>query len=126
MTSKELNQISKIKTFIEQEMRVIDMFQKTRRREYVDSRRIFFCVLRNKFLLTYQAIGDMAERDHATIIYAIKTFENIIKIDKLLNITYQKTLEEVEFITSTPELTRREEILYKIEKLNEELLCLVD
>ena len=68
----------------------------------------------------------MAERDHATIIYAIKTFENIVKIDKLLNITYQKTLEEVEFITSTPDLTRREEILYKIEKLNEELLCLVD
>jgi chromosomal replication initiation ATPase DnaA len=126
MKQKELNQISRIKTFIEQEMNLVDMFKKTRRREYVDSRRIFFCILRNKFLLTYHAIGEISERDHATIIYAIKTFENIIKIDRSLNSIYQKTLEEVEFITSVPKLTRKEEILNKIKKLNQELLSLVD
>ena len=121
MKQKELNQINEIKTFIEQ-----DMFKKSRKREYVDSRRIFFYILRNKFLLTYYAIGEISQKDHATIIYAIKTFENLIKIDKVLNSTYQKTLERVELITSVPKTTRREDILNKIEELNKELSCLVD
>jgi len=126
MILKKINQTNKIKTFIEEEMNLSDIFKKTRRREYVDSRRIFFYILRNKFLLTYQEIGSISKRDHATIIHAVKTFEYIVKQDVVLNSVYQKTLEQVEFITSVPKITRKEEILNKIEELNKELLCLVD
>ena len=126
MILKKINQTNKIKTFIEEEMNLSDIFKKTRRREYVDSRRIFFYILRNKFLLTYQEIGSISKRDHATIIHAVKTFEYIVKQDIVLNSVYQKTLEQVEFITSVPKITRKEEILNKIEELNKELLCLVD
>lgn len=126
MKSNKLNQINEIKTFIEEEMNLGDMFKKTRRREYVDSRRIFFYILRNRFLLTYEEVGKISKRDHATIIHSVKTFDYIVKRDIVLNSIYQKTLERVELVTSVPKTTRKEEILSKIEKLNKELLSLVD
>ena len=126
MKSNKLNQINEIKTFIEEEMNIDDMFKKTRRREYVDSRRIFFYILRNRFLLTYEEVGKISKRDHATIIHSVKTFEYIVKQDIVLNSIYQKTLERLELITSVPKTTRREDILNKIEELNKELLSLVD
>ena len=50
-----------IKLLIEQEMEIENIFKNTRRREYVDARRILFYILRNKFLLTYFEIGILKE-----------------------------------------------------------------
>jgi len=113
-----------IKVLIEQEMEIDSIFKKTRRREYVDSRRILFYILRNNFLLTYFEIGRISKRDHATIIHAIKDFDYIIKADPILNGVYQKALERAEFITTYSPEARKEEIIKKIEQLNEELLTL--
>jgi chromosomal replication initiation ATPase DnaA len=113
-----------IKILIEQEMEIENIFKNTRRREYVDSRRILFYILRNNFLLTYFEIGRISKRDHATIIHAIKDFDYIIKADPILNGVYQKALERAEFITTYSPEARKEEIIKKIEQLNEELLTL--
>ena len=113
-----------IKILIEQEMEIDDIFKKTRRREYVDSRRILFYILRNNFLLTYFEIGRISKRDHATIIHAIKDFDYIIKADPILNGVYEKALERAEFITTYSPEARKEEIIKKIEQLNQELLTL--
>jgi chromosomal replication initiation ATPase DnaA len=113
-----------IKVLIEQEMEIDNIFKKTRRREYVDSRRILFYILRNNFLLTYFEIGRISKRDHATIIHAIKDFDYIIKADPILNGVYEKALEKAEFITTYSPEARKEEIIKKIEQLNEELLTL--
>ena len=113
-----------IKILIEQEMEIENIFKNTRRREYVDSRRILFYILRNNFLLTYFEIGRISKRDHATIIHAIKDFDYIIKADPILNGVYEKALERAEFITTYSPEARKEEIIKKIEQLNEELLTL--
>lgn len=113
-----------IKVLIEQEMEIDNIFKKTRRREYVDSRRILFYILRNNFLLTYFEIGRISKRDHATIIHAIKDFDYIIKADPILNGVYEKALERAEFITTYSPEARKEEIIKKIEQLNQELLTL--
>ena len=113
-----------IKLLIEQEMEIENIFKNTRRREYVDARRILFYILRNNFLLTYFEIGRISKRDHATIIHAIKDFDYIIKADPILNGVYQKALERAEFITTYSPEARKEEIIKKIEQLNEELLTL--
>jgi chromosomal replication initiation ATPase DnaA len=113
-----------IKVLIEQEMEIDDIFKKTRRREYVDARRMLFYILRNNFLLTYFEIGRISKRDHATIIHAIKDFDYIIKADPILNGVYEKALEKAEFITTYSPEARKEEIIKKIEQLNEELLTL--
>jgi len=113
-----------IKVLIEQEMEIDNIFKNTRRREYVDSRRILFYILRNNFLLTYFEIGRISKRDHATIIHAIKDFDYIIKADPILNGVYEKALERAEFITTYSPEARKEEIIKKIEQLNEELLTL--
>jgi chromosomal replication initiation ATPase DnaA len=113
-----------IKVLIEQEMEIDNIFKNTRRREYVDSRRILFYILRNNFLLTYFEIGRISKRDHATIIHAIKDFDYIIKADPILNGVYEKALEKAEFITTYSPEARKEEIIKKIEQLNEELLTL--
>lgn len=126
MKSNKLNQTNKIKTFIENEMNLNDIFKKTRKREYVDARRIFFYMLRNKFLLTYYEIGNISKRNHATIIHSLKTFEYIVEKDIVLNNIFQKALEETELIISMPKITKKEQLIRKIEKLNKELMCLVD
>jgi chromosomal replication initiation ATPase DnaA len=120
-----------IKLLIEQEMEIENIFKNTRRREYVDARRILFYILRNlfyilrnNFLLTYFEIGRISKRDHATIIHAIKDFDYIIKADPILNGVYEKALEKAEFITTYSPEARKEEIIKKIEQLNEELLTL--
>jgi|SaaInl47_10m_RNA_FD_contig_41_1783690_length_2151_multi_7_in_0_out_0_2 chromosomal replication initiation ATPase DnaA len=113
-----------IKVLIEQEMEIDNIFKKTRRREYVDARRMLFYILRNNFLLTYFEIGRISKRDHATIIHAIKDFDYIIKADPILNGVYEKALEKAEFITTYSPEARKEEIIKKIEQLNEELLTL--
>jgi chromosomal replication initiation ATPase DnaA len=113
-----------IKVLIEQEMEIDNIFKKTRRREYVDARRMLFYILRNNFLLTYFEIGRISKRDHATIIHAIKDFDYIIKADSILNGVYEKALEKAEFITTYSPEARKEEIIKKIEQLNEELLTL--
>lgn len=113
-----------IKVLIEQEMEIDNIFKKTRRREYVDARRMLFYILRNNFLLTYFEIGRISKRDHATIIHAIKDFDYIIKADPILNGVYEKALEKAEFIATYSPEARKEEIIKKIEQLNEELLTL--
>lgn len=113
-----------IKALIEQEMEIDNIFKKTRRREYVDARRILFYILRNKFLLTYFEIGRISKRDHATIIHAIKDFDYIIKVDSILNGVYEKALERADFITTYSPEARKEEIIKKIEQLNQELINL--
>lgn len=119
---KRLEQTNEIKKFIESEMCVDNIFKNTRRREYVDARRIFFYILRNKFLLTYHEIGNISNRNHATIIHAQKDFNFIIKGDVVLEAVYKKTLQKAEFILYKPLLTKREVLIKKIEELNQELL----
>ena len=52
--------------------------RKSRERKYIHKRIFFYYTLRNAGL-TYQRIGDMFNRHHATVLHGIKTYKNLKK-----------------------------------------------
>ena len=50
----------------------IDIKEKTRKRAYSDGRALFCYIVRKKTNFTYQCIGDYLNKDHATVMYAVK------------------------------------------------------
>ena len=57
------------------------------------ARQMFFYFVRNILGTTYQEIGKTYNYDHATIIYSIKTVENLLSYDK----EYKQLLKTIEF-----------------------------
>ena len=69
------------------------IFSRSRQREITSARQIFFYFVRNTLGTTYQEIGNTYNYDHATIIYSIKTVENLLSYDK----EYKQLLKRIEF-----------------------------
>jgi len=58
----------------------IDVSERTRKREVVDARRIFYKILRDMGM-QYTDIGKIHSKDHSTIIHAVTSFNDIYAID---------------------------------------------
>jgi sporulation-control protein spo0M len=65
---------------------------RSRKRVIVDARRLYCGILRNVFGLTFHQIGEMINKNHATIVHSIKIHDNFVKILK----SYKKNYEEIE------------------------------
>ena len=65
---------------------------KSRRGVVVDARRIYCGILRNIFGLTFHEIGDILNKNHATIIHNTNNHDIFVKILK----SYKKNYEEIE------------------------------
>ncbi len=64
----------------------------SRVRIIVDARRLYCGILRNIFRLTYQEIGDILNKNHATIIHNINQHDAFVRILK----SYKKNYDEIE------------------------------
>lgn len=63
------------------------LFIKSRKREIVICRQVCMWLMRRNLdnnLYSFQRIGDYFGKDHATVMYAIKTIENLLETDKEL------------------------------------------
>ena len=60
----------------------IDIRNKNRTTEYVDARAIFFALSKKLTRHSHSVIGSFLNRDHATSIHGIKTFNNLMATDK--------------------------------------------
>lgn len=58
----------------------IDVNERTRKREVVDARRIFYKILRDMGM-QYTDIGRIHSKDHSTIIHAVTSFNDIYAVD---------------------------------------------
>lgn len=65
---------------------------KSRIRKVVDARRLYSGILRNVFRLTFQEIGDILNKNHATILHNINQHDTFVRILK----SYKKNYEEIE------------------------------
>ncbi len=70
----------------------IDVSEKTRRREVIDARMIFYKILR-EMGNTLVSIGSIHNKDHSTIIHSIQTCENLMYVDKNLKERYNLVRE---------------------------------
>lgn len=65
---------------------------KSRVRKVVDARRLYCGLLRDIFHLTYQEMGNILNKNHATIIHNIQQHDTFVRILK----SYKKNYEEIE------------------------------
>ena len=64
-----------------------DVVERTRQREYVQARSIFYRFARDN-KQTLQAIGKFLERDHATVMHSLKKFEQDVEYDSAFRANY--------------------------------------
>ena len=64
-----------------------DVVERTRQREYVQARSIFYRFARDN-KQTLQAIGRFLERDHATVMHSLKKFEQDVQYDSVFRANY--------------------------------------
>ena len=64
-----------------------DVVDRTRQREYVQARSIFYRFARDN-KQTLQAIGKFLERDHATVMHSLKKFEQDVEYDSVFRANY--------------------------------------
>jgi len=68
------------------------IISKSRVRAVVDARRLYCGLLRDIFHLTYQEIGNMLNKNHATIIHNMRQHDTFVRILK----SYKRNYEEIE------------------------------
>ena len=64
-----------------------DVVERTRQREYVQARSIFYRFARDN-KQTLQAIGKFLKRDHATVMHSLKKFEQDVQYDSVFRANY--------------------------------------
>ena len=64
-----------------------DVVERTRQREYVQARSIFYRFARDN-KQTLQAIGQFLKRDHATVMHSLKKFEQDVQYDSVFRANY--------------------------------------
>ncbi len=76
----------------------LDVTKKTRKREYVYARSVYFKICREKTLASFREIGELVGRDHASVIHGIKVFDvlEVMKEERWLQV-YKSISREVEF-----------------------------
>ena len=67
-----------------------EFISSSRKREMVDSRMIYFAVARNLGGYTLSELGKSVNRDHATVMYAIRNYEHLSSYDESMKHKYYK------------------------------------
>ena len=85
----------------------ISLKSRSRERDFIDARSICYQIMRTEMGMSYQYIGIIFNKSHATVLSAVKKFPYLIKYDKGLERTYNKILnmwklESGDFVDLTP------------------------
>jgi chromosomal replication initiation ATPase DnaA len=92
----------------------------TRRREYVDARRIAYYILRNVHGFTFQSIAKEFNKNHASVIHGIRDFDFLLKSDENLYEIYNQSFDRI-----AQGDIRKEQIIEEIKQLQAEFLTLI-
>ena len=91
----------------------------TRKREYVDARRIAYKIFRATKMYSYSKIGSLFDKDHATILFGIKTAENLLDTEPSFKHNYLEALSVIGGLEG-----RKARIMERINQLKKELLTI--
>jgi len=106
---------------------IVEINTISRKTKFIYARAIIYSLMRNHLYMTYQAIGKVFNKNHATIIHATKELPFMLKYDKELNRKYEQIVadwlgDDIKE-AQTPELVRKN-LEDEINLLNLELLRL--
>ena len=112
--------IDDIKNIIQEESGLDNILKNTRKRNYVDARRIYYHILRNYHYLSLDKIGKLAgNRNHATVLHGLRNVDFLIKSDPDVSNLFNRVSDRVLNLKSEKQL-----LLEKIDSLEKELLTL--
>ena len=92
--------IEKFKKIIELETGV-NVEIVSRKRNFVEARAMYYKLLRDVSNMTFQAIGDTVNKDHATILHSLKSVDDWMRYDRKLADRYKNILYAIDKIDET-------------------------
>lgn len=88
-----MNQLNIIKQTIE-ELYGLNLEEKCRKEKYIEARAFFVKIAKDTLKnVTYQQIGNIINKNHATVIHSKKTIENLLTYDDNVQKNYQDLLD---------------------------------
>lgn len=73
----------------------IDITKNTRNRYYIDGRCIYYKILRDELHMSYQSIGATLNKNHATVMHHLKSFDFNLAYDYNLRTLYNNCVDLV-------------------------------
>jgi chromosomal replication initiation ATPase DnaA len=88
----EVNKAMVILNFVKYKMKAPDDYHKIKstKRIYVTPRQVAMTLMIDNTLLSLVRIGEIFEKDHASVIHAHKTIDNLIETDKYFKLTFNQ------------------------------------
>jgi len=83
-----------IKNLVESEFE-LKLKRRTRKREYIEARAMYYMLLRNKSKMNVSAIAKTLDKNHATILHALKNLHNWMTYDTNIKSIYDSLEEKV-------------------------------
>lgn len=75
--------LKRIKRLVESHLELNDIKTRSRRRDYVCARFLYFKIAYNTCRTSLSKIADIVDRDHATVIHGIKQFDDLVQYNKV-------------------------------------------
>jgi len=60
-----------------------------------DARQLIFYILRNHYKYKFHEISEFMDRNHATVMYGIKTAQNLMETDPVTHIRYKRIMKKL-------------------------------
>ena len=84
-----------IKNLVQKEFK-LQLKRKTRKREYVEARAMYYKLLREKNKMTFSDIARTLNKNHATILHGVSSLDDWIETDTNIKSIYNKLEQKVE------------------------------
>lgn len=132
-TTKKLK---RIKRLVESHLEIPDIRIKSRQRDYVNARFLYFKIAHNACRTSLTKIAQVVDRDHATVIHGMKQFDNLVKYNKtefkylsdaFVNISsIVSSKEDFNFLDLSSVVTTLDKIKDDISDVNASIIKLLD
>ena len=86
-----------IKNLVEEEFD-LQLKRKTRRRAYVEARAIYYMLLREKGRMSLAKISETLDKNHATVLHAVKNLKNWMLYDTNIKNIYETIEKKVDAV----------------------------
>ena len=71
-------ELEELKMTVESQLNIKNIFKDSRKREYIYARAVFFSLARKVTVCTFQAIADFANKNHASVVNAVRIYRDAI------------------------------------------------
>ena len=128
--------LKRIKRLVENHLEIPDIKIKSRQRDYVNARFLYFKIAHNVCRTSLTKIAQVVDRDHATVIHGIKQFDNLVKYNKtefkylsdaFVNISsIVSSKKDINFLDLSSVVTTLDKIKDDISDVNASIIKLLD